>query len=59
MRPNPGFGVRYVDFITPTIAAMMVLLTSAPGSMCILDRNLGFFNRLLALPVPRFIIALG
>ncbi len=56
----PGIGVRYVDFITPTVVAMMVLLTSAPGSMCIvLDRNLGFFNRLLALPIPRFIIALG
>ena len=56
----PGLGVRYVDFITPTIAAMMVLLTSAPGSMCIvLDRNLGFFNRLLALPISRLTIALG
>lgn len=56
----PGFGVRYIDFITPTIAAMMVLLNSAPGSMCIvLDRNLGFFNRLLALPVSRLTIALG
>lgn len=56
----PGIGVRYVDFITPTVVAMMVLLTSAPGSMCIvLDRNLGFFNRLLALPIPRGVIALG
>lgn len=58
--PVSGLGGPYVDFITPAVAAMMVLATSAPGSMCIvLDRSRGFLNRLLVLPISRSTIAAG
>lgn len=50
----------YLDFVTPGILAMTTLNASlGGGSLIILDRTLGFFNKFLALPTPRESILFG
>lgn len=54
------FTDNYLDFVTPGILAMTILNASlGGGSLIILDRTLGFFNKFLALPTPRESILFG
>lgn len=54
------FTDNYLDFVTPGILAMTTLNASlGGGSLIILDRTLGFFNKFLALPTPRESILFG
>ncbi|MDD1724793.1 MAG: ABC transporter permease [Methanospirillum sp.] len=54
------FTDNYLDFVTPGILAMTTLNASlGGGSLIILDRTLGFFNKFLALPSPRESILFG
>lgn len=55
-----SFTDNYIDFVTPGILAMTTLNASlGGGSLIILDRTLGFFNKFLALPTPRESILFG
>ena len=55
-----SFTDNYIDFVTPGILAMTTLNSSlGGGSLIILDRTLGFFNKFLALPTPRESILFG
>jgi ABC-2 type transport system permease protein len=54
------FTDHYLDFVTPGVLAMTILNASlGGGSLIILDRTLGFFNKFLALPTPRESILFG
>ncbi|HWQ66911.1 MAG TPA: ABC transporter permease [Methanospirillum sp.] len=54
------FTDNYLDFVTPGVLAMTILNASlGGGSLIILDRTLGFFNKFLALPTPRESILFG
>ena len=54
------FTDNYLDFVTPGVLAMTTLNASlGGGSLIILDRTLGFFNKFLALPTPRESILFG
>jgi ABC-2 type transport system permease protein len=54
------FTDHYLDFVTPGVLAMTTLNASlGGGSLIILDRTLGFFNKFLALPTPRESILFG
>ncbi|MEM4312339.1 MAG: ABC transporter permease [Nitrososphaerales archaeon] len=55
-----GFLGTYLDYIAPGVVTMMVLFTSIFGGMTtLLDRRLGYMNRILASPISRTSIALG
>ena len=56
----PGVEIDYVSFISPGIAAMVVLFTGVfSGVSVVWDRQFGFLREIMVSPASRFSIALG